>query len=618
MDFFQIKFKLWSKGKLIMDNVENGTEADVELVTSNCNKCEDLKIAEGPPDIYYIPQALKKHGGSRSDLNSYVTRLDTVFGYEISPCPISEVGKPDLSKIEDDYEVNIEVWQKYPLDKDCTRFDYKMIYGGTRHKKTLRFHYVDGWGKLIYILNDEKYFSTLYQCPNTHYKCFYGTPRKSDYDRHVKKCQDPAILRENPICMQREFNSNLHPINDLIELGLLEKEPILEDHLFFDIESVILPEAISLAQSEVLQTHKLLSIAVNAYLGGQHETNVWVVENDTAEAEIALVDKFVTHLLMCEYKRKTLSVVVEARNKLNDLMDVEKEKLEKIGQTNSPKLGSLKKMWKQISTYDVLNCYGYNSSAYDMKILFKLMMRSLERMKVIKPTYDGGLKLLKKGSKYFSVKFGNIHIKDLMNFSTPMSLEKYLTTWTDTESKLLYPYEHFKTVAEIRACTVFPKYEDFNSTLTGMCDPHQYMDAKREFDRRMCLPAGHEDRWTSFEDYLKWYNMSDVKPASKALLNQFRVLRKNFGIDPMTMYGIPSYAQAVMYGMYKKDSPSVFTFPPDFAHLVKIFRKNTVGGITNTYHRHITTMDEDAAYAAKYSKSGKRWKRICFTDVSRL
>ena len=618
MSFYEIKFKLWNNGNVLVTNAENGEEVDIDLVSSNPKKCEDLTIAEGPLDIYEIPQALKKLGGGKSDLRSYVTRLDTVLGYEISPCPISEVDQPDLPKIEDDYEVNIEVWQKHPLDNKHDRYDYKLMYGGRRYKKTVQFHYVDGWGKLLYILNADKYFSTLYQCPNTHYNCFYGTAKKSDYDRHVKSCQDPAVLRENPICIQKEFSSNMHPINDLIELGLLEKEPILEDHLFYDIESIILPETRSMAQSEILQTHKLLSIAVNSFLDGTHETMVWVVENDSVEAEVALVDKFVSHLLMCEYKRKTLKVVIEAKNKLNELKEADQEKLAKLGQANSPKLGQLKKMWKKLSTYDILNCYGYNSSAYDMKILFKLMLQSLERKKVIKPTYDGGLKLMKKGSKYFSVKFGNIHMKDLMNFSTPMSLSKYLTTWTDTETKLLYPYEHFKTVAEIRACTVFPKYEDFNSTLTGMCDHQQYMDAKREFDRRMDLPAGHEDRWTSFEDYLKWYNISDVKPASKALLNQFRVLRKNFGIDPMTLYGIPSYAQAVMYGMYKKDSPSVFTFPPDFAHLVKIFRKNTVGGITNTYHRHITTMDEDAAYAAKYSKSGKRWKRICFTDINSM
>jgi len=85
--FFQIKFKLWSKRKLIMTNAEHGAEIDVELVISNSNKCEDLQIVEGTPDIYYIPEALKKHGGSRSDLNIYVTRFDIVLGYKISSWP---------------------------------------------------------------------------------------------------------------------------------------------------------------------------------------------------------------------------------------------------------------------------------------------------------------------------------------------------------------------------------------------------------------------------------------------------------------------------------------------------------------------------------------------------
>ena len=62
-----------------MTNAEHGAEIDVEHVISNSNKCEDLLG-------YYISEALKKHG-SRSDLNSYVTRLDTILGYKISSCP---------------------------------------------------------------------------------------------------------------------------------------------------------------------------------------------------------------------------------------------------------------------------------------------------------------------------------------------------------------------------------------------------------------------------------------------------------------------------------------------------------------------------------------------------
>ena len=61
-----------------------------------------------------------------------------------------------------------------------------------------------------------------------------------------------------------------------------------------------------------------------------------------------------------------------------------------------------------------------------------------------------------------------------------------------------------------------------------------------------------------------------------------------------------------MYQLYNKDSPSIFTFLQSFEHVVKMFRKNTLGGICNVYHRHLTTTDDErAAYAAKFNKNGE-------------
>ena len=96
-----------------------------------------------------------------------------------------------------------------------------------------------------------------------------------------------------------------------------------------------------------------------------------------------------------------------------------------------------------------------------------------------------------------------------------------------------------------------------------------------------------------------------MKPASVALLRQFEILRQNFNVEPMVCYGLPSFAQLAMFELYDKTSPSIFTFPQNFEHLVKMFREHTIGGICNVYMRHATTADEEAAYAAKYNNNGK-------------
>ena len=88
------------------------------------------------------------------------------------------------------------------------------------------------------------------------------------------------------------------------------------------------------------------------------------------------------------------------------------------------------------------------------------------------------------------------------------------------------------------------------------------------------------------------------------MLNQFNILRENFSVEPMVCYGLPSFAQFAMFSLFNPASPSIFTFPQEFVHLVKMFRKHTLGGICNVYMRHATTIDEPAAYAAKYNSTG--------------
>jgi len=85
---------------------------------------------------------------------------------------------------------------------------------------------------------------------------------------------------------------------------------------------------------------------------------------------------------------------------------------------------------------------------------------------------------------------------------------------------------------------------------------------------------------------------------------QFQIFRDNFKVEPMVCYGLPSFAQYAMFSLYDRSSPSIFTFPQDFVEIVKLFRKETLGGICNVYMRHATTMDEEAAPAAKYNNSG--------------
>ena len=269
---------------------------------------------------------------------------------------------------------------------------------------------------------------------------------------------------------------------------------------------------------------------------------------------------------------------------------------------------------KHLETFTTVPVYGYNSSRYDLAIIFDRIVMVADRLGLSR--YD--ISILKKTNAYFSVNIKNLYLKDLSNFTTRMPLDKYLRLWTENSVKLVYPYEKFGSIEEIRSQTVFPEVDEFTSMLKGRVDVDLYHECKNEYDRRCNLPSGHPQKWSTFEDYLKHYNLSDVKPASQGLIKQFETYLQNFGCYPNHYLGLPSFAKAVMFSQYNESSPSIFSFPEN-SDATNVFRSNMIGGLTNVYKRHVTLdVDEEAASAAKYSKRGRPWKKIEFYDINSM
>ena len=97
-------------------------------------------------------------------------------------------------------------------------------------------------------------------------------------------------------------------------------------------------------------------------------------------------------------------------------------------------MAELNSIKANIEKYSKLNVFGYNSSKYDLQILMQYIMKALEERQIGTNT---AVRLLKKGQAYFSVSFKDIEFKDLMSFTSPMSLDKYMKTWLGYSAKLV-------------------------------------------------------------------------------------------------------------------------------------------------------------------------------------
>ena len=97
------------------------------------------------------------------------------------------------------------------------------------------------------------------------------------------------------------------------------------------------------------------------------------------------------------------------------------------------------------------------------------------------------------------------------------------------------------------------------------------------------------------------------------------LLQEQFGLNPLNMFGLPSFGFASMMKSYPKHSPSLVSCPKKFTHLRKLFRQSIIWVIVNPISRHVTTnQEEQAAPTAKMNSDGKPYDYIVFWDITAL
>ncbi len=168
-----------------------------------------------------------------------------------------------------------------------------------------------------------------------------------------------------------------------------------------------------------------------------------VIEDSTPEAEQAIVDAFVDFVLEIERDRAIPDELQDALCFIESEIHDEMDRLNFLDLEKSPRLTEMRSLQRKIHKYSKLNVFGYNSSKYDLQILMHYIIRSLENRHIVTST-SSAVSVLKKGQAYFSVSFQDIVFKDLMSFTSPMSLDKYMQTWLGYSAKLVNYTCNFK------------------------------------------------------------------------------------------------------------------------------------------------------------------------------
>lgn len=106
------------------------------------------------------------------------------------------------------------------------------------------------------------------------------------------------------------------------------------------------------------------------------------------------------------------------------------------------------------------------SAKFDCKVLLPGILTYCKKNNI-------EISCIKKGTSFFAItlkkNLGNriamISIRDILNYNSPTSLDKYLKTWNGVFSKSIFPYTFWSTIEEMRACKEFPDKSAFFNDL---------------------------------------------------------------------------------------------------------------------------------------------------------
>ena len=71
-----------------------------------------------------------------------------------------------------------------------------------------------------------------------------------------------------------------------------------------------------------------------------------------------------------------------------------------------------------------------------------------------------------------------VQFRDVLDFTAPTNLDKYLKTWNASEVKSIFPYSHFKSIETLARTTEFPQKEAFFNELKQVIMTYIYIYLK--------------------------------------------------------------------------------------------------------------------------------------------
>ena len=175
----------------------------------------------------------------------------------------------------------------------------------------------------------------------------------------------------------------------------------------------------------------------------------------------------------------------------------ESEKMIKAEAHLPKKVRNLWKTW-----VEQVPVFGFNSGRYDINMVKEYFVKNLAEI--------SDVNVAKKENSYMFLSTPKFKFLDIKSYLAPgLSYNAWCRAYGTELQKLVFPYEWFDSFDKLNHKGPV-KYEDFYSSLKGgiTISKEEYQNFCGEFHKRGC---------ETMEDWLKEYNLADVKPFINAL-----------------------------------------------------------------------------------------------------
>ena len=343
------------------------------------------------------------------------------------------------------------------------------------------------------------------------------------------------------------------------------------------------------------------------------EKDVLIREDDSEEAGIKLVTQFIEKMVLLQQTRfknipkKIIDFYQGATETLKDETIPVKERIELESYVSF-----LRKSFQLIVV-------GHNSGRYDLPVLLNLLLKSVPVEK---------LKIIKKGSSFFSLAYENVLFLDSMNFF-PGSLEKFASSMKVEDKKGYWPYEYYKSISEIKNAKSYPPISAFHTSLKNLSkngfwsefeelfphfqsfsqmmiffglsfdvrnsnqkkfpnlsdteieslleqvpiSPKIYYTEKNQYDMKIA-----DGTFSSMLCLLREYNEQDCQLLYTSLEKFDECFRTCFNTMLFSKLSLPGLSESILWNNFDQSEGLIFSFGKDFGHLNERVRSGLLGG----------------------------------------